>query len=444
MWRLSVPDVTPAAFRFASPAESVIPWQAHPVRFGPGATQEIGYEARALGMTRVLVVTDANVSATGLPDAVAERLGTYGIEAEVWAGTRAEPTDASIERGLTDLRDRPAYDGYVAVGGGSSVDTCKLLNLLLTHPAPLTRYLAAPHGEAAAIPGPLPPIIGVPTTAGTGSECTPTAVVDLHEQHVKAAVSSPLLRPRLAIVDPLNTLTMPPAVTAGTGYDALVQAIESYTARPYASRPPAADPSARPAFYGANPFCDAFGEPALRLMGRYLRRAVLDGGDLEARYAMSQAALFSRLGLAGVHIPHAAGYGVAGTAHAYRPPGYPVDHPMVPHGFSVAVTAPAAIAFVQPAVPERVDRAAELLGVPAQARALDPRRALSDWLRELIADTGGPVTLEHFGLTRADLPELVDRTVTQTRLLTCTPRPVGREELTAVFEASFEDGRTAG
>jgi alcohol dehydrogenase class IV len=419
---------------FAHPTESVVPWQVLPLRIGLGATREIGHELAKLGVRRALVVTDENVAATGLPAAITEYAAAYGVECLVWTGSQLEPTDAAILRGVEELSGT-AFDGFVGVGGGSCIDTAKLLNLLLTHPAPLTRYIARPHGEAVPIPGPLAPMIGVPTTAGTGSECTPMAIVDLHESHVKAAVSNEYLRPRLAIIDPLNTVSSPAAVTAAAGYDALVQALESYTSTPYDRRPAAASPGDRPVYVGSNPLSELFCEKAIELAGRYLQRAVFNGHDLEAREGMSQAALYSRLGNAGVHIPHANAYAVAGHVRDYEPAGYTVDRPVVPHGQSVIVTAAASFEWLYPAAPDRIDRAAELLGAPTGGLA--PAEVLPHWLRTMVADTAGPTGLDALGYRPDDIPAMVETALTQQRILVCSPREVTAEGLATVLGNSF-------
>ena len=184
---------------------------------------------------------------------------------------------------------------------------------------------------------------------------------------MKAGISSRLLRPTLGVVDPLNTLTVPPEVTAAAGADILTHAIESYTTRPYDARPKHHPPD-RPAYIGANPASDVWCEKAIEMVGRYLRRAVLNGMDVEARTHLALAANYAGIGFgnAGVHLPHAVAYPVAGLVRDYQPAGYPAGHPLVPHGMSVILTAPAAFRFTYPTAPERHLRAAELLGVPVR------------------------------------------------------------------------------
>jgi alcohol dehydrogenase class IV len=389
-----------------------------------------------LGVRRCLIVTDANVVGSGTVGVVQDSLVAAGVSVHVWSGSQAEPTDGSIERAMIELSDIE-IDGYVAVGGGSTIDTCKLINLLRSHPAPLTTYLAIPHGEGRPIPGPLAPMIGIPTTAGTGSECTAMAVVDLSDSHTKAAVSHHHLRPVMAIVDPLNTLSCPPQVTASAGYDALVQALESLTCRALGDMPPTTDPATRPVYVGANAVSALWCEESVRLASTHLVHAVEDGLNVGARVGMALAALFSRLGNAGVHLPHANAYAVAAAANAYMPPGFVVDRPLVPHGQSVIATAPAAFDACFTGDPERHLRAASLLGVPADDLAQSPSTAIGEWLRRLVSQTAGPSTLEHFGLEPRSIPSMIDTALTQRRVLACSPIEVTRDVLESIFTRSF-------
>lgn len=421
--------------------ETVFPWLGPKFTFGIGATNEVGYETAKLGVRRCLVVTDTNVLESGTVDLVTASLEAAGVSVQVWAGSQAEPTDRSIERAMSELSDVDV-DGYVAVGGGSTIDTCKLINLLKSYPATLTSYLAAPHGEGRPIPGPLAPMIGVPTTAGTGSECTAMAVVDLSDSHTKAAVSHYSMRPVMAVIDPLNTLSCPPAVTASAGYDAVVQALESLTCLALEGRPPAASPASRPVYVGTNPVSVLWCEESVRLASAHLVHAVHDGLDVDARVGMSLAALFSRLGNAGVHLPHANAYAVAAAARDYKPRGFLVDRPLVPHGQSVIVTAPAAFDACFGSNPDRHLRAASLLGLTSEDVDRSPATAIGDWLRHLLVVTDGPTALEQFGITRLEVPFMVDTALSQQRVLACSPVEVTRELLQSIFMQSFSQPGT--
>ncbi|HEY3067239.1 MAG TPA: hydroxyacid-oxoacid transhydrogenase [Methylomirabilota bacterium] len=416
------------------PTETVFVMEMSPIKFGLGATDEIGHDARRLGLGKVLLVTDRNVAELGLPDKVRALLAEEGIKTEIYDGVEVEPTDRSMEDAAEYARTKD-FDGLVAVGGGSALDTCKAVNLLTCYPAPLLDYINKPVGRGKPVPGALKPLIAVPTTAGTGSETTAVAVTHVVDQNVKAGVSHRLLRPALGVVDPLNTLTAPPEVTAAAGADILTHAIESYTTRPYNARPKHHPPD-RPAYIGANPASDIWCEKAIEYVGRYLRRAVLNGMDLEARVHLALAANYAGIGFgnAGVHVPHAVAYPIAGLVRDFVPAGYRTRHPLVPHGMSVILTAPAAFRFTYATAPERHLRAAELLGVPvAELTEAERREALPRALVSLMRDVGIPSGLSAIGYAEADVPTLIDGTLKQPRLLAGAPRAVGALELEGIL-----------
>lgn len=420
------------------PTETVFVMEMSPIKFGLGATDEIGHDARRLGLKRVLIVTDRHLAEAGLPERVRALLDDEGIKGDVFDGVEVEPTDRSMEEAAEYARQRE-FDGLVGVGGGSTLDTCKAVNLLATYPAPLLDYVNKPVGRGLPVPGPLKPMIAVPTTAGTGSETTAVAVTHVVDQHVKAGVSHRLLRPALGIVDPLNTLTAPPEVTAAAGADILTHAIESYTTRPYNARPKHHPPD-RPAYIGANPASDIWCEKAIEYVGRYLRRAVLNGLDLEARMHLALAANYAGIGFgnAGVHIPHAVAYPIAGLVRDYVPGGYRTRQPLVPHGMSVILTAPATFRFTYSTSPDRHLRAAELLGVPIDGLSERERReALPGALLALMRDIGIPNGLTAIGYGERDIPPLIEGTLKQPRLLAGAPRPVGAAELDLILRDSL-------
>jgi len=420
------------------PTETVFVMEASPIKFGLGAMDEIGYDARRLGLKRVLIVTDRHIGELGLPDRVRALLEEEGIKADIYDGVEIEPTDRSMEEAAEYARQRE-LDGLIAVGGGSALDTCKAVNLLTTYPAPLLDYINQPVGRGKAIPGPLKPLIAVPTTAGTGSETTAVAVTHVLAQHVKAGVSSRLLRPALGVVDPLTTLTAPPEVTAAAGCDILTHAIESYTTRPYNARAKH-DPPDRPAYIGANPASDIWCEKAIEYVGRYLRRAVLSPLDLDARVNLALAANYAGVGFgnAGVHIPHALAYPIAGLVRDYVPSGYRTTYALVPHGVSVVVTAPATFRFTYATSPERHLRAAELMGLSTSSLSdRDAREALPNALLALMRDVGIPNGISGLGYGEGDIPALVEGTLKQPRLLSGAPRAVGSADLAAILRDSL-------
>jgi hydroxyacid-oxoacid transhydrogenase len=414
--------------------ETVFTWGATPIKFGVGALDEVGYDLAELRVERVLILTDPGVAATGTPEQVRQRAVEAGLEAEIHADVHVEPTDASL-RAAAEAAQDGGWDGFVAVGGGSSIDTAKAVNLLTSCSGDLMDYVNRPIGEGRAPEGDLKPLLAVPTTAGTGAESTAVCVMDILDLEVKTGISHPRLRPTFAVIDPLTTLTMPPEVTAATGVDVLTHALESYTARPYNART-RKSAHERSAYNGANPISDVWCEHALRMLGGALRRAVLNGDDLEARVDMALAATLAALGFgnAGVHIPHACGYPIAGRVSGYRPDGYP-DLPMVPHGQSVGVTAPATFRFTFPTSPERHIRAAELLGgtvVPGHERG-----ALPDAILALYEDIGIPTSIGVFGYGESDLDALVEGTLQQERLLVHAPREATPAAIRSIFEASL-------
>jgi alcohol dehydrogenase class IV len=420
------------------PTETVFVMEASPIKFGLGATDEIAYDVRRLGLKRVLIVTDRHIGELGLPDRIRLLLEEEGIKADVYDGVEIEPTDRSMEEAAEYARQRE-LDGLIAVGGGSALDTCKAVNLLTTYPAPLLDYINQPVGKGRPVPGPLKPLIAVPTTAGTGSETTAVAVTHVLAHHVKAGVSHRLLRPALGIVDPLNTLTAPPEVTAAAGCDILTHAIESYTTRPYHARAKHHPPD-RPAYIGANPASDIWCEKAIEYVGKYLRRGVLSGLDLEARVHLALAANYAGVGFgnAGVHIPHALAYPIAGLVRDYVPSGYRTTHALVPHGISVVVTAPATFRFTYATSPERHLRAAELMGVPtAGLSEREAREALPNALLALMRDVGVPNGLSELGYGDRDIPALLEGTLKQPRLLSGAPRMVGTAEITGILRNSL-------
>ncbi|TVR97737.1 MAG: iron-containing alcohol dehydrogenase [Rhodospirillales bacterium] len=410
-----------------------------PVKFGAGALGELGADARSLGMHRVALFIDPRVATTE-PAAVAARaLADAGIDAVPYSGIRIEPTDRSFLDAAGFAADG-RFDGFVSLGGGSTIDTAKAANLLATWPDDLLTYVNAPIGRAKPVPGPLKPHIACPTTAGTGSETTGVAVFDLVESHVKTGISSKWLKPALAVVDPTTTESLPAGVVACTGFDVFTHAIESFTARPFTSRDRPASPELRPPYQGSNPHSDIGAMAAIRLGARYLARAVNGAADREARHAMMFASTLAGLafGNAGVHIPHAMSYAVAGLNHRYRACGYEDDGPMVPHGLSVVINAPAAFRFTAEAAPERHLEVAAALGV--DVRNHHPRDAgplLAERLAAMMRETGLPGGLAEIGYGDDAVPALVEGAFQQQRLLTIAPRPVSRDDLAALFRAAM-------
>jgi alcohol dehydrogenase class IV len=418
--------------------ESVFTYGAPALKFGAGSSDEIGHDLSSYGVRRVLVVTDAGVAATGHPQRVADQMAAFGIEARVFDGVHVEPTDASLTRAVDFARDTGPWDAYVAVGGGSAIDTAKAVNLLMTNPGELMDYVNVPVGKGTAPVNALAPLVAVPTTTGTGSESTTICVLDVLAQKVKTGISHPRLRPTLAVVDPRLTMSQPAGVTAACGMDILCHALESWTARPFTSFEHKT-PEQRVPYCGANPIADMWAEKSMRLLADSFRTAVHHGDDEAAREQMALAATFAGMGFgnAGVHIPHANAYPVAGRVRDFHPEGYPADHAMVPHGMAVALTAPAAFRFTFDADPERHVRAAAMLA-PGAERPSDDRDFLPAVLADLMRDVGIPNGLAAVGYTESDVPDLVEGTLKQQRLLATAPREVTEDDAAAILRDSLE------
>ncbi|WP_134740073.1 hydroxyacid-oxoacid transhydrogenase [Nocardioides sp. 503] len=416
--------------------ETVFTYAAPALKFGRGASGEIGHDLAGFGARRVLLVTDAGVAATGHPARIAEQVAAQGIDVTTYDGARVEPTDASLGEAIAFARDAGPFDAILAVGGGSAIDTAKAVNLLTTNPGELMDYVNAPVGKARTPVAPLLPLVAVPTTTGTGSESTTICVLDVLSLKVKTGISHPALRPRLAVVDPALSATQPAMVTAAAGMDILCHALESYTARWFGDFD-AKRPEQRVPYCGANPIADMWSERALSLLSGAFRSAVRDGADEGAREQMAMAATFAGLGFgnAGVHVPHANAYPVAGRVRSFRPDGYPDDEPIVPHGMAVSLTAPAAFRFTFDAAPERHLHAARLLEPDVAGDGPD---VLPGVLARLMRDIAIPNGLAEVGYGEADVDDLVAGSMQQQRLLATAPKPVTPEDLAAVFRGSME------
>ena len=293
--------------------ESAFTLDTSSIKYGPGVTREVGFDMKNLGAERVMVVTDPRL-ADSEPVAVAlAALRAEGIDAVLYDQVRVEPTDISFHDAI-DFAREGNFDGYLSVGGGSTIDTAKAANLYATYPAEFLDYVNPPIGKGVPVPGALRPHIAVPTTAGTGSETTGVAICDLTEMHVKTGIAHRALRPQIGVLDPHNTRTLPQMAAASTGLDVLSHALESLTALPYDSRVAPESPGMRPAYQGANPISDIWATKAIEMVAANLVRAIEDTEDDEARSAMLLAAAYAGIGFgnAGVHLPHGMSYPVSG------------------------------------------------------------------------------------------------------------------------------------
>jgi hydroxyacid-oxoacid transhydrogenase len=418
--------------------ETIFTLEATPLKYGPGASEETGWELKRMGVGRVMLVSDPGVVEAGITGRILGLIEAEGIEVEVWNRSRVEPTADSFQA-AADFAAEGEFDGFVAVGGGSSIDTAKVSDLIATHGGEIIDYVNPPVGGGKKPPGPLKPLLAVPTTAGTGAEATTVAILDIPDQRVKTGISHQFMRPNRGIVDPLLTMTMPSEVTSSCGLDVVCHAAESYLAKPYDERPKPESPDARPPYQGSNPIADMWSAKALEYGGKYLIRAVENGDDVEARGAMMLGASLAGIGFgsAGVHIPHACAYPIAGLKHEWQPPGYPKDHPFVPHGWSVIVTAPAAFRFTYEAMPERHREVAELLAGEKIESA--DENTLPDVITQLMKDVGAPRGVRELGYDEDDIDDLVDGAMKQQRLLVGAPKEVSEEDLANILRESMEN-----
>jgi alcohol dehydrogenase class IV len=422
-------------YPFTEGGDTAFSVDASTVKYGPGVLREIGDDAQVLGMTRVMLLTDARVAKTEHVATVQESLARAGVEVILYDDVAVEPTDGSF-KAAARFASGGKFDGYVAAGGGSTIDTAKAANLYATYPADFLDYVNAPIGKAKPVPGPLKPLIACPTTSGTGSECTPIAIFDLLSMKAKTGIVSRRLRPSLGIVDPEVTRTLPATVVACSGFDVLCHAVESFTALPYTRRARPATPRLRPASQGANPYSDMACAEAMRLTGRYIVRAVKDAKDTEAREQMMFAATLAGIGFgnAGCHAPHGMSYSVSGLVRDFEAKGYPAGMPLVPHGMSVILNAPAVFRFTAQACPERHLSAAGMLGADTtDADLKDAGRLLADTIIQLMKATGMPNGLRGVGYTEADIDELAKGAFPQHRLLKNAPREITMGDLRGIY-----------
>ena len=401
-----------------------------------------------MGAKRVCVVTDGNVSKLDAMKQVVEGLTREGIEFTVYDKCRVEPKDSSIKEAIAFAKPYKP-DAFLAVGGGSVIDTAKLMNLYTCFPeADFLDFVNAPLGKGLPITGKLLPLVAVPTTAGTGSETTGTAIFDLVEKKAKTGIAHRNLKPTLGICDPINTRTMPSAVHASSGLDVLCHSLESWTAIPYHERSPRPDnPINRPAYQGANPISDIFSLQALRSTVKYLPRAAKDPDDFEAQSEMLLAATLAGVGFgnAGVHLCHGMSYPISGQNPGYKHAGYQIESNIIPHGVSVAVTAPAVFKFTGASNPERHLAAAEAFGVDiSQVKKESAGEVLGECISKFLVELGDqPRGLKHLGFTESHIDELVEGTIPQRRVLMLAPNlseeaNQEREQLRTLFTEAMD------
>jgi len=410
------------------------------IKYGQGVTREIGYDMEEQGCRRVMVVTDRNLSQSDPVAVTREALRDRGIDAVLFDQSSVEPTDVSFKEAVA-FAVQGKFDGYVAVGGGSSMDTCKAANLYATHPADFMTYVNPPVGKGTPVPGPLKPMMAIPTTAGTGSETTGVTIFDYLEMGAKTGIASRALRPIRGLIDPDNTRSLPRMVAACTGLDQLTHALEAITALPFNQRPAPEQPRLRPAYQGANPISHVWASRAIEMIATDLVRVFDNPADDSARGQVLLAATYAGIGFgnSGVHLAHGMSYPVSGMVRNYVPEGYPPGHPIVPHGMAVCLNAPAVFRFTAPANPPMHLYAAKLMGRDvSKARPEEAGEILAGAIIDLMRKVGMPNGLAAVGFGPQDVDKMVEGTLPQHRVTKLSPRPAGPEDLRQLFLDSMK------
>jgi hydroxyacid-oxoacid transhydrogenase len=408
--------------------------------FGAGCLAEAGEQALEQGLKRVALFTDKNLRSSVHLAAVSASLRAAGVESVIYDEISVEPTTASFQAAAR-FASEGKFDGYVSVGGGSVMDTCKAANLYATHPADFMSYVNAPIGGGQKGPGPLKPHIACPTTAGTGSETTGIAIFNLTEINAKTGIISRRLIPTVALIDPSVTLTLPSKVMAASGFDCMSHALESLTARPWPRRLNPARGVNRPVSQGANPFSDALAGEALKSVGKFLVRAVNDASDIEARTEMMFAATQAGIAFnaAGCHLPHGLSYSVSGLTRDFHLEGYPAGKSLVPHGMAVVLNNPSVWRYTAPCSPQRHLHGASCLGAETRdALPQDAGEALAGRVIEMMRATEMPNGLSELGFSLADVDALATGSEPQYRVIRNAPKEISREDLKNLFRAAMK------
>lgn len=404
------------------------------IRVGADAADELGYQLGQLGLSgdgRGLIVTDSDLVSLGHVDRVADELEADGFDVDVYDGVEREPSIEAVEECIAFVRDEmgeDGYDFYLGLGGGSCMDTAKATRAIVANGGEVLDYVAAPTGAGKNLTESGPPLILLPTTAGTGSEISPVAILSVPEKGIKEGISSTHVRADAAVLDPTLTTTLPPDLTAKTAMDALGHAIEGYTTHQYDDLLRPENPADRPVYAGRTGFTEMFSEKAIDLLSSNVRRVVNNGDDIEARGAMLKGALFGAIaGLtAGASLAHAMAYPVGNNYHTY-------------HGETIAALTPAStLGYNVASDPPRFAKVAEMLG--ADTSGMSTREAADEAREEFVRLQRDLNVLpsglnELAGITVDDTGTLAESTVeSQQRLLRCNPRPVTKEDVEEVFQ----------
>lgn len=393
------------------------------VKFGSGASEELGAEADAIGADTVLVITDDGVSSAGIVEFLAGQFAT--AEVVVYADVEPDP-DITLFEDALEYAGSVDPDLIVGVGGGSCIDVAKTTSVILDHDGDIREYIAPPTGDGEPIQRSGVPIVAVPTTAGTGSETSPVSVISLPEENLKVGISSRFQYPDLAVVDPELTVSLPPGPTAASGMDALCHAIEAYTTRRFSAKARPNRAANRPDYGGRTPVTDAFALRAIDLVSDNLRRAVNTGEDLQARRNMSLASFLAGVAFtnAGLGATHALALSVAGE--------YDTGH-----GITIATLLPAVMRFNADSVADRYADVYDAFAADADPRPADAADAAVRAVEGLAADVGIPAGLSELGVASDALPSLAEGTMQLERLLVGNPRRITAADAEAILNDAY-------
>ena len=416
--------------------ETIFGLESTQLKFGRNCLNELGWELSKYNFKKILLVVDPVLKDFGVTQKILDQIKSSGEEVITFDHITVEPTLKSFELASLFALEN-SFDLIIAAGGGSTIDTAKVINLIKVCGGTIMDYVNAPIGKGMKPTSQLLPLIAIPTTSGSGSEATTVAVLDIPELNLKTGISHRFLRPTLALVDPELSKTTPSGVTASAGLDVICHAIESFISKPYTKRKKPNSPDERPPYQGSNPVSDIWSMKAIEFGGEYLSRAVATREDVEARGYMMLSATLAGIGFgsAGVHIPHACAYPIAGLKHSYQAKGY--KNIFIPHGISVIVTAPAVFRFTYDSDPSKHLKAAELLkGTPLDNPGPE---SLSYELIKIMKEVGIPSGIKELGYTKEDIPEIITRAMKQQRLLSIAPKNVNENDLHNILTQSMEN-----
>jgi alcohol dehydrogenase class IV len=375
----------------------------HLILAGFGASERLGQEAKGIGAKRALVVTDRGVVDSGVGKKIKDHLDKEGIDVKIFDQVISDPDIACVEACI-EMAKRDKFDLIVGVGGGSPMDIASITSVMLTNPGTVYDYFGLNLVKNSGIP-----TILIPTTAGTGAEVTPNAILTDMKEKLKKAIVSPHILPRIAIVDPLLTISMPPSVTSFSGIDALTHAIESYTSN------------------NATILTDLFAKEATTLIGRSLRTAVANGNNLEARYDMSIGSLYAGISLAnaGVTAVHALAYPLGGQFN-------------IPHGVANGLLLSYVMEFNVLGNIPKFAQIARFLGEKVDHMTLlDQAYQAAKAVKAIYQDLKIPQSLTELNVPEKAIPAMAQAAINVTRLMGNNPRVMTLQDVQRIYKKAL-------